>query len=293
MSSSALELPGWKHVYSGKVRELYIPLSAESLDTATQVLMVASDRVSAFDHMLEPPIPGKGELLNQMALWWFEKLDFANHVLSTDVPDAVAGRAIIAKRLKMYPLEAVVRGYIAGSGWEEYQRSGTVCGIELPAGLEFGDKLPEPIYTPAFKAPAGQHDENISYEQSIDLVGEEAAKGIRDASLNLYQQGAAVAEQHDLIIADTKFEFGSDLGRLVLADEVLTSDSSRYWSREAWAEGRRRESFDKQIVRNWLSDNWDKTGVPPELPEEIVQQTAARYRELFEKLTGESAPAER
>ncbi|WP_028245877.1 phosphoribosylaminoimidazolesuccinocarboxamide synthase [Pseudoclavibacter soli] len=283
--NTPIELPGWKHVYSGKVRELYIPLSSESLEAADQLLLVASDRVSAFDHLLEPPIPDKGELLNRLALWWFDRIDFPNHILSTDVPDAVAGRAIIAKRLDMYPIEAVVRGYLAGSAWEEYQQTGRVTDIELPAGLSFGDRLPEPIYTPAFKAPAGQHDENITFDQSVELVGADAAAAIRDASLSIYAQGAAVAEAHGLILADTKFEFGNDLGHLVLADEVLTSDSSRYWSQQAWAEGRRKESFDKQIVRNWLLDNWDRTGTPPELPAEIVSQTAARYRELFELLT--------
>jgi phosphoribosylaminoimidazole-succinocarboxamide synthase len=290
MSPTSIDLPGWQHVYSGKVRDLYVPISAGSLDTADQVLMVASDRVSAFDHILEPPIPGKGRLLNQLALWWFDRLDFPNHLLSTDVPDPVAGRAIIAKRLRMYPLEAVVRGYVAGSAWAEYRDHGSICGVALPAGLAFGDRLPEPIDTPAFKAPAGQHDENITFEQTVDLIGAEPAAQVRDAALTLYRQGAGIAEERGLIIADTKFEFGDDLGHLTLADEVLTSDSSRYWSREAWEQGKRHESFDKQIVRDWLTEHWDRTGEPPTLPAEIVDRTAQRYRELFERLTGEPAP---
>lgn len=290
--SIAPNLPGWKHAYSGKVRDLYVPLSEGDLATADRVLMVASDRVSAFDFLLEPPIPGKGSVLTTLTLWWLRQLpDIANHLLSTDVPDEVAGRAVIAKRLEMYPIECVVRGYLTGSGWVEYQATQTVCGVPLPAGLHDGDRLPEPIFTPAYKAPQGEHDENISFEKMVDVVGESAATRLRDASLTVYTVGASIALQRGLILADTKFEFGNDLGRLVLADEVLTPDSSRYWDLAEWEAGVRGRSFDKQIVRDWLAAHWDKTGEPPVLPDEIVAQTAAKYQELVERLTGDGAAA--
>lgn len=281
-----MNMPGWKHAYSGKVRDLYIPLSEDTLGSADRVLMVASDRVSAFDHLLEPPIPGKGTVLTALSLWWLRQLpDIANHLLSTDVPDGVAGRAIIAKRVDMYPIECVVRGYLSGSGWVEYQASQTVCGIALPAGLRSGDRLPEPIFTPAYKAPLGQHDENITFAKMATLVGDAAAERLRDASLEIYARGAEIALARGLILADTKFEFGNDLGRLILADEVLTPDSSRYWDVAAWQAGEREKSFDKQIVRDWLAANWDRTGTPPELPGDIVAKTAAKYQELYERLT--------
>ncbi len=283
---STLHLPGWTHVYSGKVRDLYIPVSDENLDSASQVLMVASDRVSAFDHLLEPPIPGKGAVLTALTLWWFRQMpQVPNHLLSTDVPDAVAGRAIVAKKLKMYPIECVVRGYITGSGWKEYLATGTVCGVPLPEGLERGDRLPEPIFTPAFKAPQGEHDRNISFQEMTEIVGETAAERLRDTSLEVYRIGAQIALDRGLILADTKFEFGDDLGRLVLADEVLTPDSSRYWDHAEWLAGEREKSFDKQIVRDWLTAHWDQSGTPPELPAEIVEKTAAKYHELEERLT--------
>lgn len=286
--NNRLNLPGWKHAYSGKVRDLYIPYSDDSLDTADQVLMVASDRVSAFDYMLEPPIPGKGAVLTTLTLWWLRQMpDVPNHVLSTDVPDDVVGRAIIAKRLKMYPIECVVRGYLSGSGWKEYQASQTVCGIPLPAGLRSGDRLPEPIFTPAYKAPQGEHDENITFAAMVDIVGESAAERLRDTSLEVYSTGALIAEERGLILADTKFEFGNDLGRLILADEVLTPDSSRYWDKAEWEAGIRDKSFDKQIVRDWLAANWDRAGTPPVLPDDIVAQTAAKYQELVGRLTAE------
>lgn len=286
--STPLNLPGWVHVYSGKVRDLYVPMSEGTLDEAETVLMVASDRVSAFDFILEPPIPNKGRVLNELSLWWLEHLGFPNHVVSTDVPDAVAGLAIICKKLEMYPIECVVRGYISGSGFKEYQATGAICGIELPTGLKDGDKLPEPIFTPAYKAPLGEHDENISLDKVAEIVGEDVAKQLRDASLSIFAEASKVAAARGLILADTKFEFGSDIGKLTLADEVLTSDSSRYWDAAAWAAGERGQSFDKQIVRNWLAAHWDKTGTPPELPQEIVDQTAARYAELYTLITGES-----
>jgi phosphoribosylaminoimidazole-succinocarboxamide synthase len=276
-------LPGWTRTYSGKVRDLYT--SAEHPD---RVLMVASDRISAFDHLLEPGIPGKGELLTTLSLWWFDRLDgIPNHLASdAPIPDAVAGRAMLVKALDMYPIECVVRGYIAGSAWAEYQTTRSICGVPLPEGLQFGDRLPEPIFTPAFKAPLGQHDENISFERTQELVGPVAAE-LRELSVQAYTRAAAIAQERGILLADTKFEFGADHLTLVttLADEVLTSDSSRYWDAEDWDAGRRSQSFDKQIVRNWLVEHWDKTGTPPVLPAEIVNQTAARYQELIERLT--------
>ncbi|MGV8876687.1 MAG: phosphoribosylaminoimidazolesuccinocarboxamide synthase [Rhodoglobus sp.] len=279
---------GWRRTYSGKVRDLYVHDNEPQL-----VLMVASDRVSAFDHVLEPGIPGKGALLTQLSTWWFAQLpDIANHlatVTNVTAPAALADRAMIVKRLDMYPVECVVRGYLSGSGWLEYQQTQSVCGIPLPAGLSDGDRLPEPIYTPAWKAPLGEHDENISFERTVELVGRNVAVALQDASLNIFVRASAIAEARGVILADTKFEFGADpeTGQLILADEVLTSDSSRYWDAEIYAAGGagRLASFDKQIVRNWLSAQWDKQGIPPELPAEIVARTAARYRELIERLT--------
>lgn len=280
-------LDGWEHVYSGKVRDLY-----RSAEHPGLVLMVASDRVSAFDHVLEPGIPGKGELLTRLSRWWFAHLDVPNHLAVDEsaIPAEVTSRAMLVRTLDMYPIECVVRGYLVGSGWAEYRQSQSVCGIPLPAGLGEGDRLPEPIYTPAFKAPMGEHDENISFERSVELVGLDAATALRDASLAIFAAASAIAEERGVILADTKFEFGADpeTGELTLADEVLTSDSSRYWDAELYAAGGadRLSSFDKQIVRDWLAANWDKTGTPPTLPHEIVEQTAARYRELLERLTG-------
>src|SRR5690606_4625608 len=250
-----------------------------------------SDRVSAFDFVLSPGIPQKGELLTSLSMWWFEKLgDVPNHIADGEIPDAVSGRAMLAMALDMLPIECVVRGYITGSGWAEYVQSGTVCGIPLPAGLKNGDRLPEPLFTPAYKAPMGEHDENITFEKVVELVGADRAAQLRDTSLSLYTRAAAIAEERGLILADTKFEFGVDAdGVLHLADEVLTSDSSRYWDAEAWRTGatpeERMASFDKQIVRNWLAAHWDKQGEPPTLPDEIVERTADRYRELIARLT--------
>jgi phosphoribosylaminoimidazole-succinocarboxamide synthase len=279
-----MEIPGFRHLYTGKVRELYAPLD-ENFDHL--VLIVASDRVSAFDHVLEPEIPGKGANLTEMTNWWFDRLDIQNHrSAELAVPEVVAGRAMIAKRLEMYPVECVVRGYISGSGWKEYQASGTVCGIELPAGLQFGDRLPNPIFTPAFKAEQGDHDENISYERVVELVGENIAERLRDVSIEIFMKASDLASKAGLILADTKFEFGNDpkTNMLTLGDEVLTPDSSRYWDKELWQQGIRDQSFDKQIVRNWLAANWDQAGDPPVLPTEIVTQTAAIYAELASKL---------
>ncbi|MEN9620491.1 MAG: hypothetical protein RL499_684 [Actinomycetota bacterium] len=278
-------LLGWTHVYSGKVRDLY-----EHAEHPTLMLVVASDRVSAFDHVLEPGIPGKGALLTQLTRWWFAQLDQPNHLAAEGpaVPAELADRAMLVKRLDMHPIECVVRGYLTGSGWAEYRESGTVCGIPLPAGLRDGDRLPEPLYTPAFKAPLGEHDENITFERSVELVGLDVATALRDASLAIFVRASEIALSRGVILADTKFEFGTDpaTGELTLADEVLTSDSSRYWDATLYAAGgaNRMDSFDKQIVRNWLAANWDKNGTLPALPAEIVERTAARYRELIERL---------
>ncbi|MCK6079685.1 phosphoribosylaminoimidazolesuccinocarboxamide synthase [Microbacterium sp. EYE_5] len=294
VTDAATPLPGWTHVYSGKVRDLYRP--EDGADGT--LLVVASDRVSAFDHVLEPAIPGKGALLTSLSLWWFAQLAGAdggravpNHLVPGATPPAeTAGRGMVVRELEMLPVECVVRGYLTGSGWAEYQQSGTVCGIPLPDGLENGDRLPEPLFTPAYKAPLGEHDENISFERTVELVGADRAAELRDLSLEIYRRAAALAEAKGLILADTKFEFGlDDDGVLTLADEVLTSDSSRYWDAERWRTGAtpadRMASFDKQIVRDWLAANWDKTGTPPVVPVDIVEKTAATYRELLGRLT--------
>jgi phosphoribosylaminoimidazole-succinocarboxamide synthase len=305
--TSPLDLPGWRHVYSGKVRDLYVPADDATEAGVERMLVVASDRVSAFDHVLSPGIPGKGELLTTLSLWWFDQLAGADggrsipnhlaafHAWGADddtvdlIPAAVVGRAMVVKSLEMQPVECVVRGYLTGSGWVEYRESGTVCGIPLPEGLADGDRLPEPIFTPAYKAPLGEHDENLTFERTVELVGAERAEQLRALSLEIYSRAARTAEAHGLILADTKFEFGVDAdGVLTLADEVLTSDSSRYWDAAAWQTGttsaERMASFDKQIVRDWLAAHWDRQGAPPELPEDVVARTADRYRELLERL---------
>jgi phosphoribosylaminoimidazole-succinocarboxamide synthase len=284
-----MSVPGWRHVYSGKVRDLYIPETESALESSPSMLLVASDRVSAFDHVLEPGIPNKGSLLTTLSRWWFDQLaEFPNHLLSSEPPAGVANRAMVVRTLNMIPVECVVRGYLAGSGWAEYQESGTVCGIPLPAGLSNGDRLPEPLFTPAYKAPLGEHDENISFEQTVELVGADTARELRDLSLAIFRRASDIAKAKGLILADTKFEFGlnRDTGELTLCDEVLTSDSSRYWDATTYADGgpNRLDSFDKQIVRDWLSANWDKTGTPPFLPEGIVARAAKRYRELISRL---------
>ena len=279
-------IPGWFHTYSGKVRDLY---ESEDPKLNHLILVVASDRVSAFDHVLEPEIPNKGRYLTNLTNWWFNRLDIPNH--SSDevaVPAEVAGRGTIAKKLEMFPIECVVRGYISGSGWKEYETTGAICGIKLPAGLSFGDTLAEPIFTPAYKAPMGEHDENITFERVIELIGAENAEELRNLSINIFKQASELAERAGLILADTKFEFGIDpaTSQITLGDEVLTPDSSRFWSRAAWESGERKDSFDKQIVRNWLSDNWNQRGTPPTLPTQVIAQTAEKYAELVERLTG-------
>jgi phosphoribosylaminoimidazole-succinocarboxamide synthase len=292
---TALRLPGWTHVYSGKVRDLYVPDGVAAPESSDYLLVVASDRISAFDHVLEPPIQGKGALLTALSRWWFEQFDVPNHLADADpaapaVPETVADRAMLTRRLDMHPIECVVRGALTGSGYAEYRETGAVCGIELPEGLNDGDLLDEPIYTPAYKAPLGEHDENITFERSAELVGERVAAELRDASLRIFTRARELAAQRGVLLADTKFEFGSDprTGALTLADEVLTSDSSRYWDAETYRAGGpgRLASFDKQIVRNWLAANWDRQGEPPALPADIVDRTLARYAELYERLTG-------
>lgn len=285
----------------GKVRDNY----AVGDD---RILMVASDRLSAFDVILGVPIPGKGALLTQMALFWFDRLgsicpnhltgDAPESVVTPQERDQVLGRSMLVKRLKPIPVEAVVRGYLAGSGWKEYQVDQTVCGVPLPAGLRNASKLPEPIYTPAAKAEAGEHDENITFERTVEIIGPQLAAQIRDTSIALYKAGAAIAAERGIIIADTKFEFGLDAaGQLVLMDEVLTPDSSRFWPMESYREGSNPPSYDKQFVRDWLEQvridgkPWDKRPPAPELPQEVVDHTAATYREALQRLTGATAGA--
>ena len=283
-------IAGWRHLYSGKVRDLY-----ESTDSSLSdlILIVASDRISAFDNILQPEIPGKGENLTSVTNFWFTVLDVPNHIATgVMVPSQVQGRAAVAKKLSMFPIECVVRGYISGSGYKEYLDSGSLCEIPLPPGLSDGDKLPEPIFTPAFKAELGDHDENISFEKVTELVGVETAIKLRELSISIYESASLIATKAGLILADTKFEFGLDptSNQMVLGDEVLTPDSSRYWDKAAYDSGNRNQSFDKQIVRNWLLENWDPDSgsTPPVLTPEVVALTSSRYAELREKLVATS-----
>ena len=288
-----------KKLYSGKVRDLY------EID-AQRMLMVASDRLSAFDVILEQPIPDKGKILTEISNFWFNKLAhiIPNHFTGDQVADVVSaeelalveGRAVVAKRLKPVAVEAIVRGYLVGSGWKEYQRSGTVCGIQLPAGLQEAQKLPEPIFTPSTKAEVGDHDENISFAQCAAIIGEDLANQVRDASIALYQAAVEYAATRGIIIADTKFEFGLDEnGTLTLMDEVLTPDSSRFWPADsyqaAYEAGKNPPSFDKQFLRDWLETAqvdgkpWGKVAPPPTLPPEVIAGTVAKYQEALERLT--------
>jgi phosphoribosylaminoimidazole-succinocarboxamide synthase len=283
-------LSEWKPVYSGKVRELYIPLSASTVGDADSLLLVATDRISAFDHILSPDIPGKGALLTNLSRWWFVTLaDLAHHLRDEEPPVEVIDRAMVVEPLDMFPVECVVRGYLSGSGWKEYQASGEICGIPLPPGLQEGDRLPEPIYTPATKAAVGDHDENITFRATEFIIGHQDAAQLRDLSLDLYRRAASICEDRGLILADTKFEWGRSrsAGAITLGDEALTSDSSRYWDGEAYAKGgiNRLDSFDKQLVRNWLTSHWDFEGSPPALPDDLVHRTQTRYRELLARLT--------
>jgi phosphoribosylaminoimidazole-succinocarboxamide synthase len=289
MPPAAPTIEGATHLHSGKVRDLY-----ELPDG--RLLMVASDRISAFDFILDTPIPDKGEILTRMSLWWFDQLAglVPHHVLSTDVPAEVRGRAVICERLEMFPVECVARGYLTGTGLLDYRATGEVCGIELPVGLEDGSRLPEPIFTPATKADLGAHDENVSYDAVVQTVGEEAASRLRDLTLAVYARAEAIARQRGIILADTKLEFGRRPdGTTILGDEVLTPDSSRFWPADDWQPGRAQASYDKQIVRNWLlspESGWDRTSgeAPPALPDEVVALTRARYLEAYETLTGET-----
>jgi phosphoribosylaminoimidazole-succinocarboxamide synthase len=288
-SPTALALDGATHVHSGKVRDLY-----ELPDG--RLLMVASDRISAFDFILDTTIPDKGEILTRMSLWWFEQLAdlVPHHVLSTDVPESVRGRAVICERLEMYPVECVARGYLTGSGLLDYRASGEVCGIALPTGLEDGSRLPSPIFTPATKAALGEHDENVSYDAVVATVGAEAATSLRDLTLAVYARAERLARDRGIILADTKLEMGRRPdGTIVLADEVLTPDSSRFWPADQWEPGHAQPSYDKQIVRDWLlspASGWDRASgePPPALPDEVVEHTRARYIEAFETLTGDT-----
>ena len=287
-------IEGARHLNSGKVRDLY---EIETGEYAGRLLMVASDRMSAYDFVLETPIPDKGEILTRMSLWWFEQLTdlVPNHVVSTDVPEAVRGRAVVCEPLDMFPVECVARGYLAGSGLADYRATGRVCGIGLPDGLEDGSRLPEPIFTPATKAALGDHDENVDYEAVVDRVGPEDASALRGLTLAVYSRAEGIARERGMILADTKLEFGrhTGAGDIVLADEVLTPDSSRFWPADGWQPGRTQPAFDKQVVRDWLTgpeSGWDRASgdAPPPLPEEVVELTRSRYVEAFERLTGQT-----
>jgi phosphoribosylaminoimidazole-succinocarboxamide synthase len=274
-----------KLVSSGKVREIY--------EYEGDLLMVASDRISTYDVVMPTPIPDKGKVLNRMSAFWFGlTADFVpNHFISEDVPEEVAERAMRVKRLQMYPVECVVRGYLTGSGWKEYKESGAVCGIELPPNLLESDKLPEPIFTPATKAELGDHDENVSFERAAEIIGDRALlEELRRVSIEVYERGAEQAAKHGILLADTKFEFGKDAGaEVVLGDEVMTPDSSRFWPAASWQPGETPPSFDKQYVRDWATaQGWDKTPPGPELPPDVVEQTRAKYVEAYERITGES-----
>jgi phosphoribosylaminoimidazole-succinocarboxamide synthase len=278
-------IEGATHLHSGKVRDLYTLADGN-------LLMVASDRISAYDFVLEPGIPDKGEILTRMSLWWFERLGVPNHVVSTDVPAQVAGRAVVCERLDMFPVECVARGYLTGSGLLDYRATGEVCGIALPPGLEDGSRLPAPIFTPATKAELGEHDENVSYDVVVDTVGAGPAEALRSLTLHVYDRAERIAREQGIILADTKFEFGRRAdGTIVLADEVLTPDSSRFWPADQWQPGRTQPSYDKQIVRDWLTSaasGWDRASgePPPALPAHVVDLTRQKYVEAYERLTG-------
>lgn len=290
-------IPGWTHVYSGKVRDIYIPAEPSADVAPDTYLMVASDRISAYDFVLPTQIPDKGKVLTQLSLWWFEQLAdiVPNHLISTDVPEEVAGRAMITRRLTMFPIECVVRGYLTGSGMVEYKETGAVCGIKLPEGLVEASRLDEPIFTPAAKAEVGEHDENITFEDMASRVGEGKARALRRLTIEAYERARDIATERGIIIADTKLEFGvspdAGEGDIVLADEVFTPDSSRFWPAESYREGEVQPSFDKQYVRDWLTSpasGWDKKSgeLPPELPEDVIAKTRDRYIAAYEQLTG-------
>ena len=274
---------GWKHLRTGKVRDLYT-------NEDNEILLVASDRISAFDWVLPTPIPNKGAVLTQLSLFWFELLAdiVPNHVISDEVPASVTDRAVIVAPLEMFEVECVARGYLTGSGWSEYQTNSSVCGNTLSAGLLDGSELPQSIFTPATKAEIGDHDENIDFAHCEKIVGAETAAELRGLTLKLYETAAEFAKSRGIILADTKFEFGTDeSGEITLGDEALTPDSSRFWEASTWKPGGAQPSFDKQFVRDYLiSSGWDKKSPPPELPNEIVEKTAARYEEAYFRITG-------
>lgn len=288
-----ITLPGYAHIYSGKVRDLYAPLDPVSGEPrADQLLLVASDRMSAYDFVLDSPIPDKGAVLTQMSLWWFEQLEdlVPNHVLSTDVPSAVADRAVLVKRLQMLPVECVARAYLTGGGLGEYRQTGTVSGIRLPEGLVDGSRLAEPVFTPSTKAPVGQHDQPMTYEEVEAEIGPALAARVRDLTTAILARGNEIAAERGILIADTKVEFGLEGDAVLLADEVLTPDSSRFWPAEGWEPGRAQPSYDKQFVRDWLTSDasgWDRSSdtPPPPLPDDVVEQTRAKYIEAYERLT--------
>jgi phosphoribosylaminoimidazole-succinocarboxamide synthase len=288
---SAPTLEGHRLLASGKVREIY-----ESGDD--RLLLVASDRISTYDVVHPTPIPEKGQVLTGLSVFWFERTQdiVPNHLVSyTEVPDEVRGRALLVEKLEMFPVECVVRGYITGSGWKDYQRTGAVCGIELPTGLRESEQLPEPIFTPATKADVGDHDENIDFDSAAEVLGDrQALEALRRVSIDLYKFAAEHARTRGIILADTKFEFGRDheSGRIVVGDEVLTPDSSRFWPADGYEHGRSQPSFDKQYVRDWAAGSgWDKTPPAPALPDDVIERTAALYREAYERITGEPLDA--
>ena len=280
----------------GKVRDLY--------DLGDRLLVVASDRISAFDYILEDEIPHKGQVLTQLSCFWFKLLDgvIENHLISADVADLperfkpyakqLEGRFMLVKKAEMFPIECIVRGYLAGSGLKEYQKQGTVCGIQLPEGLVNSSKLPEPIFTPSTKAEIGDHDENISFARCAEIIGEDAAEELCEKAIRVYTAARDHAAERGIIIADTKFEFGRVDGRVILADEVLTPDSSRFWPGDEYEPGKSQPSFDKQYVRDWLTAHWDKESgtKPPRLPEDVIKRTSEKYIEAYEKITGERFP---
>ncbi|HWI33911.1 MAG TPA: phosphoribosylaminoimidazolesuccinocarboxamide synthase [Lapillicoccus sp.] len=290
---SAPELPGYRHLYSGKVRDLYAPDDAPD----DQLILVASDRISAFDYVLDTPIPDKGAVLTQLSLWWFDRLSdiVPNHLISTDVPAEVAGRAVLCRRLEMVPVECIARAYLTGGGLEEYARKGSVSGVALPPGLVDGDRLAEPVFTPTTKAPVGEHDLPMTAAQVAELVGPDIASRADVLTRRILAHGNEIAADRGILIADTKVEFGVDrstgIQNLVLADEVLTPDSSRFWPADEWEPGHPQPSFDKQYVRDWLTSpasGWDRRSgqPPPPLPQDVIDRTRAKYVDAFERLTG-------
>lgn len=299
LKTETLDLPGWTHVYSGKVRDLYVPADEAITEKIGQecVLVVASDRISAYDHVLSSEIPDKGRVLTQLSLWWFEQLDVEHHVLASTVeggvPAEVEGRAMICKKLDMFPVECIARGYLTGSGLAEYKEHGTVCEIPLPEGLVDGSRLEKALFTPSAKAEVGEHDVNITYDDVVAMVGDDIAARLSELTLKIYTRAEEIARERGIILADTKVEFGIDAatGVITLGDEVLTPDSSRFWDASTYAPGKSQPSYDKQYVRDWLTSaesGWDKSSdtPPPALPADVVERTRARYVEAYEKLTG-------